>query len=314
MKEIRTIRVGLASALLGASFTALAALSGASAADLPPPPYVKAQPLAQPANDWSGFYAGVHAGYGWGQSPTTVTPDPTELSNIIDRTTGISWAPGPDTSYISGALGGFQAGYNIERTGWLAGLEADLSYAGWRSSAAATGAFFIGGQFNTAVTTKLDWFGTVRGRLGTVVTPALLIYGTGGLAYGEVNTSVVGTNLAPGNCGGITLYCASGATSGLSVGWTAGAGLEYAFAPAWSLKAEYLHVDLGSRSVTYQDQTVVPGSPPGSLTARNTFRTDLVELGLNYRLATSRAVVPAIRNGIGAGHRQAYNRLVLRAI
>lgn len=286
MKRFCVGRWLLASTLLSAPFTALAGLGNALAADLSspsPPPYAKAPSLAQPINDWSGFYAGVHAGYGWGQSPTTVTPDPIVKGYIGDVLTGASLAPVPDTSRISGGLGGFQVGYNIQYATFLAGLEADWSYAGWGSSGSATGPPGIGGQYVTAVATKLDWFGTVRGRLGILATPALLLYGTGGVAYGNVNTSVVGSNLSPGNCNGMTEYCNSGATSGLSVGWTAGVGLEYAFAPAWSLKAEYLHVDLGSRSVTYQDQVVNPGYPPGFLTARNTFRADLFEIGLNYR-------------------------------
>jgi outer membrane immunogenic protein len=265
--------------LLGVSFAALGGVIATEAADLAPQPYVKAQPPVEPANDWSGFYAGLHVGYGWGQSPTNVTPDPTEARFIGDPFTGGSFAPVPDTSRISGALGGAQVGYNIQQAGWVAGLEADISDAGWRSSGAATGPAFIGGTFRTAISTKLDWFGTVRGRFGALVAPSLLFYATGGLAYGEVNTSVVGTNLSPGNCNGFLFYCASGATSGVSVGWSAGAGAEYAFARAWAVRAEYLHLDLGNRSVTFRDNA----AGAGLLTARNSFRADLVQVGLNYR-------------------------------
>jgi outer membrane immunogenic protein len=210
LKEIRVIRVSLASTLLGASFTTLAGLPGASAADLAPPPYIKAQPPAQPANDLSGFYAGVHAGYGWGQSPTTVTPDANEaiIVNVPGRG---DVAPVPDTSRISGALGGGQIGYNVQYGSFVTGIETDISGTGWQSSGAASGPRSIFGQLTTAVSTKLDWFGTVRGRVGALVTPSLLFYGTGGLAYGNGNTSVVGSNLPSINCNGTSFYCASGA-------------------------------------------------------------------------------------------------------
>ena len=90
-----------------------------------------------------------------------------------------------------------------------------------------------------ATSDKLDWFGTVRGRLGFLATPTFLLYGTGGLAYGRVASATVNSFTATPD-----IY--TGSTSTTRAGWTAGAGGEWMFAPNWSAKAEYLYVDLGT--------------------------------------------------------------------
>lgn len=111
--------------------------------------------------------------------------------------------------------------------------------------------------------------------------PDLLFFAAGGLAYGEVRTTTTLSNLDGFNCTGLgaAVYCGSGATSGVSIGWTAGGGLEYAFARQWTVKAEYLYLDLGSQSVTFVDRDVA-GS---SLTATSKFTAQMVRAGLNYR-------------------------------
>src|SRR6185312_14587303 len=95
---------------------------------------------------------------------------------------------------------------------------------------------------STGVTKSIDWFGTVRGRVGFLVTPQWLLYGTGGLAYGETKSSFTTTDLT-GGCVPNGTLCATGASSGVSTGWTAGAGAEAMLAPNWSAKVEYLYVD-----------------------------------------------------------------------
>jgi outer membrane immunogenic protein len=265
--------IALAAAAVGAIF----GVGTASAADFPSGSYTKAPAYSEPSYNWSGFYTGVHGGYGWGQSPTSVTPDPTDANFIVDPGVG-TFAPIPDTSRISGGFGGAQIGYNFQQSAYLVGIEADASYAGWRSSGSATGPFFIGGIFNTAVSTKFNWFGTVRGRLGLLATPGVLLYATGGLAYGDVSTSVTGSNLGAASCNGSFVYCFTGTTGGVSVGWAAGAGIEYAFAPAWSIKGEYLHIDLGSRSIVLADRFVGGGFE----TVQNSFRADTAQVGINY--------------------------------
>ena len=139
----------------------------------------------------------------------------------------------------------------------------------------ATGQYWIGGQFTTTAETKLAWLGTVRGRLGYLPAHNFLIFATGGLAYGEVDTVTTGSNLiCPGS-----VYCVTGSTSGVSTGWTGGGGFEYAFSRQWTAKAEYLFVDLGGRSVTFSD----PAIPGSAFTATTDFKAHIVRGGLNYR-------------------------------
>jgi outer membrane immunogenic protein len=97
---------------------------------------------------------------------------------------------------------------------------------------------------------RIDWFGTLRGRLGWTPTPPLLIYATGGLAYGQVKTNVSFTGFDSDS----GLSAASAVTKNdTRAGWTVGGGAEWMFASQWSIKAEYLFYDLGTQSI---DQTV----------------------------------------------------------
>jgi len=261
--------------LFGATVLVGAGLSGVRAADLP----TKA-PAYAPSYIWTGFYAGGNVGYGFGQAPTGVGFSAAEANVVTDPLLCPSsiCAPIPASSRLNGFIGGGQAGYNLQLGSIVAGLETDLSYARMRKSDTATGVFYIGGILSTTIETKLDWFGTVRGRIGFLPTSNLLLYGTGGLAYGAINTTVTTRNLnAP--CGLAFIYCTTGSTGGTSVGWAAGAGAEYALTPAWTVKAEYLHIDLGSRAVTAIDPAIVGGT----VTSTTAFKMDTVKAGFNYK-------------------------------
>jgi outer membrane immunogenic protein len=124
---------------------------------------------------------------------------------------------------------------------WLLGLEADLS------SGAASNTNGVPGTDSSRVMTaqeKLDWFGTVRGRIGVLPSDRFLAYVTGGLAYGHgsLSSALSRTTGCAGN------NCEAGSVSDTKAGWTLGGGVEWAFASNWSMKAEYLYVDLGSLS------------------------------------------------------------------
>jgi outer membrane immunogenic protein len=254
----------------------LASGNAAMAADLPAHTYTKA-PLIDPGINWSGFYIGINAGYGRGNAPTTLTLNDVEANFMqpgIDN-------PLPPKLHPEGFVGGGQLGYNAQFGAFVAGFEADLDYSNMRKTDSATGAFFIGGSLTTTIETRLDWFGTVRGRLGILPTSNVLLFATGGLAYGNVRTTTTASNLPPFNCNGpgLAVYCATGTTSGISVGWTAGGGIEYAFAPGWTVKAEYLYLDLGNRVVTFADRDVAGGS----LTSSTDFTAHIARAGLNHR-------------------------------
>jgi outer membrane immunogenic protein len=254
-----------------AAFAVLGFASVASAADLPTKAPIAS--VVAPTSNWTGFYAGVNGGYGFGSADTSLVLNAVEAGFIS------GFNPLPGTLHPNGFIGGGQIGYNYDFGNLVAGVEADLSYAGLRKTDSATGTPFLGGTLTTTVETKLNWFGTFRARLGILPTNNLLVYATGGLAYGEVQTTTTGSNIPGFNCNGLTEYCASGSTTGVSVGWTLGGGLEYAIERQWTVKAEYLYLNLGNRSVTFPD-TAIAG---GVLTASTNFTAQFVRAGFNYR-------------------------------
>jgi outer membrane immunogenic protein len=272
----------------------------ASAADMA----VKAAPVIAPVFNWTGFYAGVNAGYGAGNASSDNNPvDPASQLNF--NSPG-RFGPNDYSSAFrqSGWIAGGQAGYNWQFSNkWVAGLEADLQYADVRGSdfhqAFLLPAIFgTGFVFDVQTQRRLEWFGTVRGRLGFLATPDLLLYGTGGLAYGQTRSSgdiilAAPLSLTSVNTGGFSFNCAttvasprttcySGASTDTSVGWAAGAGGEFRIAGNWTAKLEYLHVDLPGASVTLVSP---PPSGPGVSTIYrfNHQSYDFVRLGLNYK-------------------------------
>jgi outer membrane immunogenic protein len=120
---------------------------------------------------------------------------------------------------------------------------------------------------------KLDWFGTVRGRVGVTFDRALL-YATGGLAYGHATLSTALTRTT--GCAGNN--CQNGSTADTKFGWTVGGGLEWAFANNWSVKGEYLYYDLGSLS-----HTMVDPAFPAVFNASASLRGSVARAGLNYK-------------------------------
>jgi outer membrane immunogenic protein len=243
----------------------------ASAADLPRPAlapvYLKAQPPV--SFSWGGFYVGANAGFIDATGRTNT--DATILSFPTDPTTSTTLAAAATNqlnSGRSGFLGGAQFGYNYMLTpSFLAGLETDIQGSSLRrtpnlsnavltnlaslsESPLNTGHWVTG----TSVSSKLDYLGTLRARLGVTATPNVLLYGTGGLAYGGVSSStsmsIAANNLDGSPVGGVTPTSTAGSMSGTRTGWTAGAGAEWMFLPGWTTKLEYLHYDLGK--ITYQ--------------------------------------------------------------
>jgi outer membrane immunogenic protein len=251
--------------LLAVSAVALALSAGAAmAADLPSrkeaPVYIPPPP---PPPMWTGFYVGLNIGGGWdangGQSGVSAFFDPrfpigaTPLGGgfppfIPPRPIGpanLFFLPNGNTlGSQGGVVGGAQAGYNFQFDQFVIGAETDFqgtSLSGGGGNSPLTlfpspyprtpGAnnFLTPVGAITGANISLPWFGTVRGRVGYLFTPTLLIYGTGGFAYGEVQ---------------------AWGLSNTRTGWTAGGGVEWMFAPNWSAKAEYLFVDLDSNGTT----------------------------------------------------------------
>lgn len=258
------------SILAAAALVALGTVS-ASAADLGARPYTKAAPMMAPTWDWSGFYIGGNVGYGISRSPT-------DNALIVPATPPVALFSTSGTNSADGVIGGAQIGWNrMFAPSWLFGIEADIQGADQKGTSTLDLSGFVGtpGTF-ASVESRLNWFGTVRGRLGWTATPETLLFVTGGYAYGEVETR---------NSSNLSLF-GPGLPAGSSVksvkdGWTVGGGIETRLWNSnWTAKAEYLYMDLGS-----QGTANLTGVAPNFTQASNVeFKDHIVRVGLNYKL------------------------------
>lgn len=249
---------------------------------------------ARSASGWTGFYVGANGGYGWQSTNASITPgDP----NTAIVNAGVINVPAVAKSFDThGALGGVQLGYNWQfGTNWVAGIEADFDWSDIKGNASAPTTVAFGATPATfGLSQNVEWFGTLRGRLGFLPSESLLLYGTGGLAYGRVNETA-NITLLPGNsnsagnfnyeyaCGGIYggPTCFAGSASRTSVGWTAGAGGEYKLTDRFTLKVEYLYVNLGSKS--FAAPAIVFANNPSIMNASSDAAFNVVRGGINYR-------------------------------
>jgi outer membrane immunogenic protein len=176
---MRTKIAGLLAAAIGFGFA-----QAASAADMPTKaPIIKAPPPI--VYSWTGFYGGLNAGVGFAAGSYTLSPQGCFLTGACGGSPAFN--PLRTFSFNNSNTfftGGGQLGYNWQTGTWVLGVETDFNYNGWNAD--STNSIVLAaplvGSFVNATNTKLDWFGTLRGRVGYLVNPALLIYGTGGLA------------------------------------------------------------------------------------------------------------------------------------
>jgi outer membrane immunogenic protein len=288
------MRNKLISGLAGATFCF--ATSGlAFAADMA----VKAPPPAPaPVYSWTGWYAGVNAGASMGNANTDFNVSPVLGPAGAPFTFAHSFS---DRDYPSGFIGGGQIGYNWQYSPLIVvGLEADIQGALEQESATLTNSFNdFGGEVSTqtvtSYTTQIDWFGTVRGRIGYLWgNGEVLSYVTGGLAYGEVKIN--GTNTTSFTC--FPIGCGSTVTGSLSqafghsqvnTGWVLGYGTEGRLAtPGWTYKVETLYMDLGhldATGVTTGLSETNQGVPlhGGQVTTQTHFTDWILRAGLNYQ-------------------------------
>jgi outer membrane immunogenic protein len=275
---------------------ALVAFSTAAvAADLPssapPPVYVPPPPVFS----WTGGYAGVNAGYTFDnrQTLSNTANDPVAQA-LIDA--------GNVSPFFSnqgnGFTGGGQIGYNYEfenglfggggfggNGGFVIGVEADAQYMG----ISRTTDLFDGTGFDSRFHSRTNFLGTVRGRLGYAFSNVLL-YGTGGFAYGNVNNSI--TIFDPS--GNEAFF---GSRNHLNTGWTAGGGIEYALptdsflnffhSSGVTVRAEYLYYNLGNSSNVLNGTGTVIVPLGSSFTGRIHDTGNLVRVGLNFKFGAA---------------------------
>jgi outer membrane immunogenic protein len=261
---------------------ALAALLGGSAfaADMRPAPAYAPPP---PAYNWTGGYWGVNVGYSWGDARFD--------SAFSSAAAGVPLANAAisERQNIDGVIGGVQGGYNYQSGIWVWGWETDIQASGQKGGSTFAGALGTGiGPIPFTATTdhKLEWFGTARTRLGFLWSPNVLVYATGGVAYGEVKDSAI---INASTAGGAVRAQVVDTFKDVKAGWTLGAGIEGALGNGWSAKVEYLYIDLGETERT--GSAVVLATGAGTVfvaNANQTFRTtdNIVRAGLNYKFGS----------------------------
>jgi opacity protein-like surface antigen len=289
----RLIEVGAilkAQLLASAAIVALVAGGPAFAADLP----LKAPPPVVAAWNWSGFYIGGHGGYGWGRNSQTDINDPFFNGKF----------PGFGTTGFDpkGFLGGVHAGANWQSGSIVGGLEADLSFADIKGSSNNSAAINFGGgsvsSGRAALSGTFDLLGSGRGRLGYVISPNVLLYGTGGLAWTRYteNTDLSDLSAGPGFSFG---EFSSTSTTTWRFGWVAGLGAEARlFDTNWLARLEYLHYDFGNSG---SSSNPAAGLPAGTLATRGSgdLTMDVVRAGLSYKFDPDRVAsyAPAASGG-----------------
>jgi outer membrane immunogenic protein len=224
-------------------------------------------PSEELAHSWNGWYVGGNIGYGWGNSKTNVYEPNLTVPSI------------PASQDLQSMIVGVQAGYNWEiGNKVVVGLETDLQNSSARNSTNITETDIGFGSVTHTREAKLSWFGTVRGRAGALVTPDILIYGTAGVAYGNIGVSGSGTF----PCVGCSVIYGFSNKSSVRFGAVFGGGIEGAVAHTsdWTWKAEYLHLDFGHAGLSGAIYDVYV---PVTLASWNMkLATEVARFGVNY--------------------------------
>ena len=243
-------------ASISAKVFALSILAGsASAADLAttkgPPPAPSIGPL------WSGVYTGVNIGGGWNNS----------TGNFGNYFSADGYNAGVSNRLPSGGIGGGQIGYNYQLSRLLVtGVEADFQGTTMGSGSSISNEAFYTNRWDYSLGTSLNWYGTIRGRAGIAVIPSVLLYGTGGFAYGYVSRNGIVPN------------------GSVQTGWTAGGGIEWMFLQNWSAKAEYLYTNMsGGPTTLWGFYPSLRNALPISVNNQTGWNT--VRAGVNYHFA-----------------------------
>jgi outer membrane immunogenic protein len=238
--------VGIVCAIIGFGGSALAA-------DLPPSPPPRAPavyvPAVLPVYNWAGIYVGINGGWGWGNAKYT--------ANAVGTFPGTTGSLHDNGGVVGGTIGA-----NFQASAFVFGIEGDWDYSGINTGTTASICTFSGN-----CQTGNNWLATVRGRAGYAA-DRVLIYLTAGGAFANVQT----------NFNGVT-------TTHTQSGWTAGAGLEWAFADNWTAKAEYLYVNLGNGSVNCATAACLAASTGTAIPVSVGLTENLFRVGVNFKFS-----------------------------
>ncbi len=256
-----------------ASAGAIAIAGSAFAAEpapIPPPP---------PPFTWSGVYLGAQIGYAWGKDNVSWSG----TANDLDLAAG-SFGVGPQ-----GAIGGAHLGWNIQPNSWFVfGIEASVDGTSLRKSVSVPLADFAGDTFGSmTATSNASVQGSVRGRLG-IAFGRLLLYGTGGVAVTNYNTTYVDST------GFFTGFPGTNDTISVTrAGFTAGGGIEYAITDNWSVRAEYRYSNFGhvtdypfsnpNALISFNQNAPFPAPAGSFFVAQHYLNESQVQVGFSYR-------------------------------
>ncbi|MFC0283731.1 outer membrane protein [Camelimonas abortus] len=281
-------RIVVAAAVFAAMTTA------GAAADLPLRGTLPALPEPAPEKEWTGAYVGVSAGAVSSQG-SEARAAVSGLPFISTDATGGGVFRALERRGDASGTAGAQLGYNFQVDRYLMGVEADYNWgnAVSRSDFVGVVAHSVTSPFGleavetyaaaARVRTRLASYGTLRGRLGVLVTPQLLVYATGGLAVGSLRSTAEMAGAYGIVVGGAAFPSAAGAwerrRSAARWGWTLGGGVEFAVTSQLSLKGEYLYLDLGSR-----EHVLATAAADGfNATIHERNRYHVLRAGVNYR-------------------------------
>ena len=265
-----------------AGVAGLTLTGAAAAADLPRRAAPPLLPPALPIFTWTGAYFGINAGY---ISSDRGLVNVGGLNGVAAGNIATGARPASVRLESDGFTGGGQIGYNYQVGNFVLGVEADAAYTDLDRTVGVVGTT---GAL-TAHRSSLDYLGTVRGRVGLAF-DRVLVYGTGGFAYGNVNSS--GLYFAPAGSGVLQF---AGRSDRMETGWAAGGGIEYALptesflnffrSSAVTIKAEGLYYDLGRRNVGIFNTGAGPAVNPGYV-ARFENNGFIARAGINYKFGT----------------------------
>ncbi len=236
---------------------------------------------------WDGFYAGALIGGSWQQQNTSYA-DIQTIAPIFTTAMNLGTLSPTMKAGTPGFSGGAFLGYNMQSGPLVFGVEMDVSRPGRGPD---------GTEIRGPVTTpsapglvtqtrnEIDWLATLRARAGYLVSPRTLVYVTGGLAGGRIHGETTVTPFGPTATCDNNFFCSLGAGSATKWGWTVGAGVDYAFGSAWTVKLDYLYFDLGKISYTANEASAAfpqyAGSPNLNVTTDVTGH--LLRAGIAYR-------------------------------
>ena len=214
----------------------------------PPQAPVAYIPTVAPVYNWGGIYVGINGGWGWGRSSWTLGP-----AGTFPTLTG-------STSDTGGVVGG-TVGANFQWDAFVAGVEADWDYSAINTASSHAICNTGAGTCQTGN----NWLSTVRARVGYAA-DRVLFYGTAGGAFANVQSTYSGVQ-----------------TTHTEAGWTAGAGVEWAFADNWTARVEYLYVDLGKFNGSCATAACVLATTGPALPYSVNLVENLVRVGVNFK-------------------------------